>query len=157
MAEEKVAQAMFGAGCFWGVQSAFDALPGVLKTQVGYAGGRRENPSYEQVCSDATGHAEVVWLEFDPAKISYETLVQHFFSLHDPTQLNRQGPDIGSQYRSVIFTYDDRQSELAAALRDGLKLARPVVTQIVPAPAFWPAEEYHQKYLAKRGRNACHF
>jgi peptide-methionine (S)-S-oxide reductase len=150
-------QAMFGAGCFWGVQSAFDALTGVLETQVGYAGGRRPNPSYEQVCSDATGHAEVVWLKFDPEKIDYATLVQQFFALHDPTQHNRQGPDIGSQYRSVIFTYGATQAQQAQAIKASLKLARPVVTQIEPAPQFWPAEEYHQKYLAKRGRGACHF
>lgn len=150
-------RATFGAGCFWGVQLTFDRMPGVLRTQVGYCGGRRANPTYEQVCSDATGHAEVVDIEFDPAVISYAALLDAFFKLHDPTQMNRQGPDIGSQYRSVVFYHSEAQRLLAEAAKTALRLLRPVVTAIEPAQPFWPAEPYHQKYLEKRGQSACHF
>lgn len=153
-------QAMFGAGCFWGVEAAFAALPGVVETAVGYAGGATQNPTYKDVCSHRTGHAEVVHLTFDPAKIDYEQLVTKFFQLHDPTQLNRQGPDIGSQYRSVIFAYDPEQAEIATVIRDRLaasgQFKRPIVTLIEAAPAFWRAEEYHQKYFEKRGGGSCH-
>lgn len=150
-------KATFGAGCFWGVQLAFDQTPGVVKTAVGYCGGKREHPTYAQVCSDATGHAEVVEIEFDPAVISYQALVEKFFDLHDPTQLNRQGPDIGSQYRSVVFVHSPEQQVVAEAVKAaiGPQHARPVVTAIEPAKPFWPAEEYHQKYLQKRGRASC--
>jgi peptide-methionine (S)-S-oxide reductase len=153
-------QAMFGAGCFWGVEAAFAALPGVQATAVGYAGGKTENPTYKEVCSDRTGHAEVVQLTYDPAIISYATLVEKFFQLHDPSQLNRQGPDVGSQYRSAIFTYSQEQAVDAVLIRDRLaasgQFKRPIVTQIEPAPAFWRAEDYHQQYFAKRGGGSCH-
>ncbi len=150
--------AVFGAGCFWGVEEAFRTLPGVLKTEVGYTGGRTENPTYREVCSHTTGHAEVVRVEFDPEKVSYDQLLDIFWAEHDPTQLNRQGPDIGDQYRSVIFYQSPEQEAAAQASlekhRDDYR--KPVVTQIVPAVAFYPAEEYHQQYLAKRGASSCH-
>ncbi|HWD39509.1 MAG TPA: peptide-methionine (S)-S-oxide reductase MsrA [Fimbriimonas sp.] len=150
--------AVFGAGCFWGVEEAFRTLPGVLKTEVGYTGGRTENPTYREVCSHTTGHAEVVRVEFDPEKVSYDQLLDIFWAEHDPTQLNRQGPDIGDQYRSVIFYQSPEQAAAAQASlekhRDDYR--KPVVTQIVPAVAFYPAEEYHQQYLAKRGASSCH-
>jgi len=151
-------KATFGAGCFWGVQLAFDQLFGVQSTSVGYSGGKRANPTYEQVCSDATGHAEVVEITFDPAQISYERLVEKFFTLHDPTQLNRQGPDVGSQYRSVIFYHSAEQQRTAEEVKTRIAPlhGRPVVTVIEPAQPYWPAEDYHQKYLEKRGRGACH-
>lgn len=151
-------KATFGAGCFWGVQLTFDQMPGVIKSSVGYSGGSRPHPTYAQVCSDATGHAEVVDLEFDPAVVSYDTLVRRFFDLHDPTQLNRQGPDVGSQYRSVIFYHSDAQRETAEKIKAEVagKYNKPVVTLVEPAAAFWPAEEYHQKYLTRRGGGACH-
>lgn len=152
---------MFGAGCFWGVEAAFAAIPGVKSTAVGYAGGKTDNPTYDQVCSDRTGHAEVVHVEFDPTIVRYAALVEKFFQLHDPTQLNRQGPDVGSQYRSAIFTYNDEQKAVAEKIRDQLqadgKFKRPIVTQIEPAPTFWRGEDYHQKYLEKRGSGSCHF
>jgi len=152
-------QAMFGAGCFWGVEQAFATLAGVTATQVGYAGGELERPSYDDVCSGTTGHAEVVLVQFDPAQISYQALVEKFFALHDPTQLNRQGPDVGKQYRSVIFVCDAAQEETARAVRTALTTANryphPIVTAIEPAPTFWPAEEYHQKYFQKHG-GSCH-
>lgn len=150
-------KATFGAGCFWGVQLTFDQMPGVSKSLVGYSGGARANPTYAQVCSDATGHAEVVELEFDPTLISYETLVRKFFDLHDPTQLNRQGPDVGSQYRSVIFCHSDEQKRVAEQVRAVFRPTngKPVVTAIESAQPFWPAEDYHQKYLTKRGRGSC--
>lgn len=146
---------VFGAGCFWGVQSSFDALPGVLSTRVGYAGGTVDAPTYELVCSGKTGHAEVVEVIFDPAIITFTALVHHFFALHDPTQLNRQGPDIGTQYRSVIFVTSDEQNTTARAIKADELSRRSIVTKIEPAPTFWPAEEYHQKYLARRGQGAC--
>jgi peptide-methionine (S)-S-oxide reductase len=152
-------KATFGAGCFWGVEAKFMQIQGVTETSVGYMGGSTEAPTYEDVCSDATGHAEVVHLTFDPGVVSYDTLLDVFFNLHDPTQLNRQGPDVGSQYRSVIFTYSPEQeraaaAKIAAVQRSG-RFSRPVVTRIDPAGTYWPAEEYHQKYLMKRGRSDC--
>lgn len=145
--------AIFGAGCFWGVEHAFQNLKGVVKTQVGYAGGQTENPSYEQVCSHSTGHAEVVQVTFDPAIISYKELLEVFWRIHNPTTPNRQGPDIGSQYRSVVFYHSEQQQQEAEQLRDlldkqGVHGAK-IVTQIVPAPTFYLAEEYHQKYYDK--------
>lgn len=152
--------AMFGAGCFWGVQAKFDKINGVIATEVGYAGGQVEKPTYKQVCTDETGHAEVVHITYDPAKVSYQQLVNAFFALHDPTQLNRQGPDYGTQYRTLIFYYSPDQQKTAQEtiqrLTDAKKFARPIVTQVVPAPEFWKAEEYHQKYLFKRGLDECH-
>lgn len=149
------AQATFGAGCFWGVEARFRELDGVVDAAVGYMGGHVENPTYEQVCSDRTGHAEVCQVEFDPDRIDYETLVREFFRLHDPTQVDRQGPDVGSQYRSVVFVHDAEQRETAervlAELRDTGRFRRPIATSIEPAARFWRAEEYHQQYLARRG------
>jgi peptide-methionine (S)-S-oxide reductase len=148
-------QATFGAGCFWGVEASFRRVPGVIDTAVGYAGGHVENPSYEDVCTDRTGHAEVVQVTFDPAKVSYEQLLEVFWMSHDPTQLNRQGPDLGSQYRSVIFYHDNEQkaeAEESKARFESLDLfRRPIVTQIVPAAPLYRAEEYHQRYLQKSG------
>ena len=150
-------KAMFGAGCFWGVEETFRNLKGVTSTAVGYAGGTKEKPTYEDVCSDETGHAEVVELEYDPSQISYEKLLDVFWSNHNPTTLNRQGPDVGTQYRSVIFYHSPEQK--AAAERSKIaqsgQLNRPIVTQIEPAPTFWRAEEYHQRYLEKRGQSHC--
>ena len=153
-------KAMFGAGCFWGVETTFRNVQGVKDVAVGYAGGTKENPTYEDVCSDETGHAEVVQVEYDPTEVRYEQLLQTFFANHDPTTLNRQGPDVGTQYRSVIFYYTPEQkaaAEKAKAELDGSgRLRRPVVTQIEPAPAFYRGEEYHQRYLEKRGVKSCH-
>jgi methionine-S-sulfoxide reductase len=150
-------QATFGAGCFWGVEAAFRRIDGVSQTRVGYAGGGVESPSYEQVCSDRTGHAEVVEVSYDSTLVPYEQLLAVFWAEHDPTQLNRQGPDPGSQYRSVIFVHDEEQRRAAEASREriALKLSRPVVTQIEAAPSFWEAEDYHQQYLEKRGQASC--
>jgi peptide-methionine (S)-S-oxide reductase len=147
----------FGGGCFWGVEVAFRNVPGVVDTAVGYEGGTVANPTYEQVCRKDTGHAEVVQVEFDPDEVSYEELLDVFFELHDPTQLNRQGWDVGSQYRSVIFTHSPDQEEAAVAARARVQeqLDRPVVTVIEPATDFWRAEEYHQQYLVKNGRATC--
>lgn len=151
--------ALFGAGCFWGVELTFSQMPGVVETAVGYSGGATANPTYDDVCSGTSGHTEVVRVTFDPGTVSYQELVAKFFVLHDPTQLNRQGPDIGQQYRSVIFTADAGQDEVARAVRTQLaaenRFARPIVTAIEPVRTFWPAEEYHQHYLAKQGRGAC--
>ncbi len=154
MAEQK---ATFGAGCFWGVEAAFRRLDGVTRTRVGYAGGGVDNPSYEQVCRDRTGHAEVVEVTYDDEKVPYEQLLAVFWAEHDPTQLNRQGPDVGEQYRSVIFTHAPEQRAAAEASRDRVqaRLSRPVVTQIEDAPPFWEAEDYHQQYLEKRGLASC--
>jgi peptide-methionine (S)-S-oxide reductase len=151
-------KATFGAGCFWGVEAAFRRLDGVKATRVGYAGGRIDNPSYEQVCSHTTGHAEVVEVTYDPDRIPYEQLLAVFWAEHDPTQLNRQGPDIGDQYRTVIFVHDDEQRAAAEESRRGVqgRLSKPVVTQIEDAPTFWPAEDYHQQFLEKRGMASCH-
>ncbi len=156
MAKEK---ATFGAGCFWGVEEIFRNLDGVTSSAVGYAGGTKENPSYEDVCSDRTGHAEVVEVEFDPSKVSYEELLEVFWSNHNPTTLNRQGPDVGTQYRSVIFYHSPAQKAGAEASKEKIsksgRFKLPVVTQIEPAPKFWRAEEYHQRYLEKRGQSHC--
>ena len=152
------AKATFGAGCFWGVEAAFRTLDGVTATEVGYAGGRTDDPSYQEVCSRSTGHAEVVQVTYDPETVPYEQLLAVFWAEHDPTQLNRQGPDIGDQYRSVIFVHDAAQRAAAEASRDRVqkRVSRQVVTQIEDAPAFWPAEDYHQQYLEKRGLATCH-
>ncbi|MBT8136302.1 MAG: peptide-methionine (S)-S-oxide reductase MsrA [Gammaproteobacteria bacterium] len=153
-----MAHATFGAGCFWGVEAAFRELD-VIDAAVGYMGGSSENPTYQEVCADKTGHVEVVQVEYDPATVSYEDLLQKFWSCHNPTQHNRQGPDYGSQYRSVIFYHDDTQRTAAEESRQALdqsgRLPRPVVTKIEPAAAFWRAEEYHQRYLEKRGQAHC--
>ncbi len=152
--------ATFGAGCFWGVEQTFRQVPGVVNAAVGYCGGTVENPTYEQVCTDRTGHAEVVQVEFDPAKVNYEQLLEVFWNSHDPTQLNRQGPDHGTQYRSVIFYHDDAQRQAAEASKSALdqsgRFRRPIVTLIEPAKPFYRAEEYHQQYLAKHGLGSCH-
>jgi peptide-methionine (S)-S-oxide reductase len=154
-----MSQAMFGAGCFWGVEATFRRIPGVVDTAVGYAGGHTENPTYQDVCTDTTGHAEVVLVDFDPSVISYDRLLDVFWENHNPTQLNRQGPDFGKQYRSVIFYYDDGQKAAAEASKARLdssgRYSRPIVTQIVPAAPFYRAEDYHQRYLEKRGRTHC--
>jgi peptide-methionine (S)-S-oxide reductase len=151
-------KATFGAGCFWGVEAAFRRIEGVTATTVGYAGGAVPNPSYEQVCAHETGHAEVVEVTYDPERVPYEQLLTVFWAEQDPTELNRQGPDIGDQYRSVIFVHDEAQRSAAEASRDRVsaRLSRPVVTQIEDAPAFWPAEDYHQQYLEQRGLARCH-
>ena len=155
-----IEKATFGAGCFWGVEARFGEIPGVLDTAVGYEGGSLEHPTYKEVCTDRTGHAEVVQVTFDPSRVSYETLLDAFFSLHDPTQLNRQGPDWGAQYRSAIFAESDEQEAAARAKIAELSAAgsfrKPVVTEVTPATTFWKAEEYHQKYLEKRGMVSCH-
>jgi len=155
-----MAKATFAAGCFWGVEARFQQLPGVLSTAVGYEGGSLQSPSYQQVCTDRTGHAEAVDIDFDPAKITYQQLLDEFFALHDPTQLNRQGPDWGTQYRSVVFYHSPEQKAEAeqtiARLTAEKKFSKPIVTQVVPAETFWRAEEYHQKYLEKRGALSCH-
>jgi peptide-methionine (S)-S-oxide reductase len=150
-------KAMFGAGCFWGVEAAFRRTQGVTGTKVGYAGGGADNPTYEQVCSDTTGHAEVVEVTYDDEQVPYEQLLTIFWLEHDPTQLNRQGPDVGSQYRSVIFVHDEEQRAAAEASREAVqaRFTRPVVTQIEDAPPFWEAEDYHQQYLEKRGLASC--
>ena len=150
-------QATFGAGCFWGVEAAFRRTQGVTGTKVGYAGGKVDTPTYEQVCSDTTGHAEVVQVTYDPEQVPYEQLLTIFWLEHDPTQLNRQGPDVGSQYRSVIFVHDEEQRAAAEASREAVqaRFTRPVVTTIEDAPPFWEAEDYHQQYLEKRGLASC--
>jgi len=152
--------ASFAAGCFWGVEATFRQTPGVVSTAVGYMGGTLENPTYEDVCTDKTGHAEAVQVVFEPSKVSYNELLNIFWQNHDPTTLNRQGPDFGTQYRSVIFYHTPEQAELARASKENLERSkvfkRPIVTEIVPAPTFWRAEEYHQQYLEKRGLAQCH-
>lgn len=146
---------MFGAGCFWGVEATFLQVPGVLDAVSGYSGGHVQKPTYKQVCTDTTGHAEVVHVTYDPSKVSYDQLLNVFFQVHDPTQLNRQGPDFGTQYRSVIYTYGDEQAKLAEASKakwdKAGKYNRPIVTRIEPAQEFHRAEEYHQRYYAKHG------
>ncbi len=153
-------KATFGAGCFWGVEERFRKIPGVIETAVGYEGGDIDNPTYKDVCTDTTGHAEVVEIDFDPSKVSYEELLEVFWANHNPTTKDRQGPDVGTQYRSVIFYHTPEQQALAEASKDALqesgKWKSPIVTQIVPAQTFYRAEEYHQKYLYKRGEEACH-
>jgi methionine-S-sulfoxide reductase len=150
-------QATFGAGCFWGVEAAFRRIDGVTKTRVGYAGGGVDHPTYAQVCSDATGHAEVVEVTYDTDKVPYEQLLAVFWAEHDPTQVNRQGPDAGSQYRTVIFAHDDEQRAAAEASRARVqeRIGRPVATTIEDAQPFWEAEDYHQQYLEKRGLASC--
>ena len=149
--------ATFGAGCFWQVEAEFRNTPGVTGTRVGYAGGSTERPTYEEVCRDRSGHAEVVEVQFDPERVSYEELLEKFWDLHDPTQLNRQGPDVGSQYRSAIFFHGPEQEAAALASKATQEASgrfrRPIVTQIVPAARFWRAEEYHQRYNEKHGRS----
>lgn len=153
-------KATFGAGCFWGVEETFRQTPGVLETAVGYEGGTTEHPTYEDVCSHGTGHAEVVEVTFDPAKVSYEDLLNVFWANHDPTQLNRQGPDFGDQYRTVVFYHTPEQQQTAQASKEAQersgRFRKPIVTQIVPAQTFYRAEGYHQQYLAKRGLSHCH-
>ncbi len=152
-------KAMFGAGCFWGVESTFRNIKGVTEAAVGYAGGATKNPTYEQVCRDDTGHAEVVEVEFDPKQVTYDQLLDVFWSNHNPTTLNRQGPDVGTQYRSVIFYHTPAQKAAAesskAALEKSGRFSQPIVTLIEPAPTFYRAEEYHQRYLEKRGMAHC--
>ena len=153
----KLETASFGAGCFWGVEAEFRQLPGVRDAAVGYQGGTKKDPSYEDVCTGRTGHAEVVQVKYDPAQTSYEQLLELFWTSHDPTTPNRQGPDVGSQYRSVIFTTTPEQKAAAEASKKAVasRFRRPIVTEIVEAPPFWRAEEYHQQYLEKRGQRSC--
>src|SRR2546429_4525368 len=153
-----MAKATFAAGCFWGVEATFRQLPGVTSTRVGYSGGHFDKPTYKDVCTDRTGHAEAVEVDFDPARISYDKLLEVFWENHDPTTLNRQGPDWGSQYRSAIFFHSPEQEAEAVQSRDLVqpRFKKPIVTQIVPATNFWRAEEYHQQYLEKRGLSHCH-
>ncbi|TMC91676.1 MAG: peptide-methionine (S)-S-oxide reductase MsrA [Chloroflexi bacterium] len=155
-------KATFGAGCFWGVEAEFRQLPkGVVSTAVGYEGGTMKNPTYRDVCTDRTGHAEVVEVEYDPEKVSYEDLLKVFWANHDPTTLNRQGPDVGTQYRSAIFYHTPEQQAVALASKEKLEKSgryrRPIVTEIVPASSFYRAEDYHQQYLEKRGLSSCKF
>ena len=157
MAKEKV---VFGAGCFWGVEARLAEMSGVLDTAVGYAGGTLDHPTYKEVCTDRTGHAEVVQVTFDPGRLAYETLLDAFFALHDPTQVNRQGPDWGTQYRSVIFAETDEQAAQArrkiAELNASGTFRKPIATTVEAGRTFWKAEEYHQRYLEKRGMTSCH-
>jgi len=156
----KTEKATFAAGCFWGVESAFRQINGVIDAQVGYTGGKTVNPTYKEVCTDTTGHAEALEITFDPSKVAYLTLVEFFFKMHDPTQVNRQGPDFGTQYRSAIFYHSPEQQTVAetvkAALEKSGKYKKPIATQIVPAGPFYRAEEYHQRYFEKHGGPACH-
>jgi peptide-methionine (S)-S-oxide reductase len=153
--------ATFAAGCFWGIEAAFRNIPGVTDAAVGYSGGRTANPTYKDVCTDETGHAEVVQVTFDPSKLSYEQLLDAFWQMHDPTQVNRQGPDFGSQYRSAIFFHSPEQKATAekskVALQASGKFRKPIATEITPAGTFYRAEDYHQRYLEKRGAASCHF
>lgn len=155
-----MAKATFAAGCFWGVEAAFRQIPGVISTRVGYIGGQTENPTYKDVCTDRTGHAEAVEVDFDPAKVGYSDLLKVFWENHDPTQINRQGPDWGTQYRSAIFFHSPEQQREAQASKESLEkghhYSKPIATQIVPAVVFYPAEDYHQQYLEKRGLASCH-
>jgi peptide-methionine (S)-S-oxide reductase len=152
-------KATLGAGCFWGVEATFRRLAGVKSTQVGYMGGKLKNPTYKDVCTDSTGHAEVLEVTFDPEVVSYRDVLEVFWDNHNPTTLNRQGPDVGAQYRSAIFYHSPQQEAEAKASRDAAqtRFPRPIVTEIVPAADFWRAEEYHQQYLEKRGLSQCHF
>jgi len=156
--ETRLAQALFAAGCFWGVQYYFDQVPGVTRTVAGYTGGHTQNPTYDDVCSHTTGHAEAVLVTFDPHKVSYDTLLKQFFNMHDPTQLNRQGPDIGDEYRSAIFYFNDAQKTAAEQARDAARatLSQPVVTEITPSGPFYEAEPYHQKFAERTGIGMCH-
>lgn len=153
----KIETATFAAGCFWGVEAAFRQVPGVIDAVSGYTGGHTENPTYREVCSDTTGHAEAVQITYDPERVSYDDLLSLFWEIHDPTTFNRQGPDVGSQYRSAIFVHDEDQRARAAAslAREQTNHAQPIVTEIAGAPAFYPAEAYHQRYFEKHGA-ACH-
>jgi peptide-methionine (S)-S-oxide reductase len=157
--EQGLQKATFGAGCFWGVEAAFRQIPGVVDAAVGYEGGTLQNPTYQDVCSDETGHAEVVEVTYDPARVSYDRLLDVFWENHDPTQMNRQGPDVGSQYRSAIFFHTPEQRETATASKERLEKSgryrRPIATEITPASTFWRAEDYHQRYLEKRGLATC--
>lgn len=152
-------KATLGAGCFWGVEATYRRLAGVKETQVGYTGGKLKNPTYKEVCTDSTGHAEVLEVTFDPEVISYHDILEVFWDNHNPTTLNRQGPDVGTQYRSAIFYHSPEQKAEAEKSRDAAqaRFPRPIVTEIVPATDFWRAEEYHQQYLEKRGLSQCHF
>lgn len=154
-------KATFGAGCFWGVEAAFRKVEGVVSTAVGYSGGSLEHPTYEDVCTDETGHAEVVEVEYDPSKVSYGELIEVFWSVHDPTTLDRQGPDAGTQYRSAIFYHSEEQKARAEASKERLEKSgrhrRPIVTEIAPAKEFYRAEEYHQQYFEKRGHSGHKF
>lgn len=154
-----MAIATFGAGCFWGVETTFRALDGVADVVVGYAGGTTDNPAYQDICTGTTGHAEVVEVTFDPAQVSFQALLERFWTAHDPTQVNRQGPDVGTQYRSVIFFHNEDQRSQAAASKAaadaGGGFDRPIATEITPAPTFWRAEEYHQRYFEKQGISGC--
>lgn len=151
-------KATFAAGCFWGVEASFRALPGVVDAAVGYTGGGLANPTYRDVCTDETGHAEALEITFDPGRISYDQLLDHFWQMHDPTTLNRQGPDFGKQYRSAIFFHSPEQEKAAQASRQRwqARFSKPIVTQIAPASTFYRAEEYHQRYLEKKGLSSCH-
>jgi peptide-methionine (S)-S-oxide reductase len=155
-----IEKATFGAGCFWGVEARFAEMPGVIDTAVGYEGGELEHPTYKEVCTDRTGHAEVVEVTFDPSRLPYDTLLDAFFAMHDPTQVNRQGPDWGSQYRSIVFAHNEEQMQHAQAkiaeLNGSGAYRRPIATRVEPARIFWKAEEYHQRYLEKRGMVSCH-
>jgi peptide-methionine (S)-S-oxide reductase len=155
-----MAKATFAAGCFWGVEATFRQIPGVTSTRVGYTGGEMKDPTYKDVCTDRTGHAEAVEVSYEPEKVSYEVLLNTFWENHDPTQLNRQGPDFGSQYRSAIFYHSPEQEQAARESKEKLeksgKFSRPIVTQIAPAVTFYEAEDYHQQYLEKRGLAHCH-
>jgi peptide-methionine (S)-S-oxide reductase len=153
-------KAIFGAGCFWGVEAAFREIPGVKATSVGYSGGTKEQPTYKEVCTGQTGHAEVCEVDFDPTQVSYEQLLSAFWNMHDPTTMNRQGPDHGTQYRSAIYYTTPEQQQIAAASKEAAeksgKFKRPIVTEITAAGAYWPAEEYHQRYFEKTGQATCH-
>jgi len=153
-------KATFAAGCFWVVEATFRQIPGVTATRVGYIGGKTENPTYKEVCTDRTGHAEAVEVDYDPGKVQYADLLKVFWENHDPTQLNRQGPDWGTQYRSAIFIHSPEQAAEAQTSKEALERAhrysKPIATQIVPAETFYPAEDYHQQYLEKRGLASCH-
>jgi peptide-methionine (S)-S-oxide reductase len=155
-----MSKAIFAAGCFWGVEATFRQLPGVISTRVGYTGGKTSNPTYKEVCTDRTGHAEAVEVTYDPAKLAYEKLLDVFWENHDPTQVNRQGPDFGSQYRTAIFFTTPEQETAARASKEALekshRFSKPIATQIVPAVTFYEAEDYHQQYLEKKGLASCH-
>lgn len=157
---DRIETATFGAGCFWGVEAEFRRVPGVVDAAVGYSGGTTANPTYQDVCTDRTGHAEVVQVKFDPNRVTYAQLVELFFELHDPTTKNRQGPDFGTQYRSAVFYHSPEQQRIAEEIKNRLEISgrfcRPIVTEISPAAEFYRAEEYHQRYLEKRGQASCH-